>query len=51
VSGITTDATDDISSEVALLRAVEFAVPNLAAVLAGLIFIITKRAVESGQLT
>lgn len=51
VTSITADATDDISSKVALLRTIVFPVANLAAVLAGLVFVVTKSTVECGKLT
>ncbi len=50
MTGATTDATDNVSCEVALFRAVIFAMANIATVLANLILVITKRAVESGEL-
>jgi hypothetical protein len=40
VTCVTADATDDVGSVVALLRAIIFAVTDLAAVLTGLVFVI-----------
>ena len=48
---VTTDATDDVGGEVALLWAVVFAVTNLSTVLASLVLIVTKSTVECGKLT
>jgi hypothetical protein len=51
VTSLSTDAADDARSEVLLLRAVVFAMADLAAVLAGLVLVVTKGTVESGKLT
>jgi hypothetical protein len=48
---VTADTTDDVRSEVALLGAVIFAMPDLTAILASLVLIVTKSTVERRQLT
>lgn len=48
---IATDSTDDVGCEIACLRTVVLAVPDLTAILAGLILVIAKCAVESSELT
>lgn len=49
VASITTNAADDACCVVLLLGAVVFAMANLTAVLAGLVFIVAQRSVESSQ--
>jgi hypothetical protein len=51
VSSRTTNATNDIGCEVALLGTVILAVSNIATVLANLVFVITKGAIKSGEFT
>lgn len=51
VTCITAHTADDAGGEVLLLRTVIFAMTDLTAVLACLIFVITECTVESGQLT
>jgi hypothetical protein len=51
VTSVATDATDDVCGKVALFRAVVLAVSDLATVLAGLVFVVTKGTVESCELT
>lgn len=51
VAGIATHAANDTSGEVLLLRAVVLAVADLAAILAGLVLIVTEGSVQSSQLT
>lgn len=48
---ISTDATDDVGCEVALLWAIVLSVTNLAAVLASLVLIVSKRTIECCKLT
>jgi len=48
---VATDATDDIGGKVPLFRAIILAMSNLSAVLAGLVFIVTKGTVERCKLT
>ena len=51
MSGAPADTTDDVSSKVALLRALILPVTDVAAILAHLILIISKSSVESGEFT
>lgn len=51
MSSLTTDTTNDTSREVLLLRTVVLAVTNLTTVLAGLVLVVSKGTVESGELT
>lgn len=51
MSSVTADSTNDVCSEISLLRTVVFAVTNLTTVLASLVFIITKSTVECSELT
>ncbi len=50
VASVTTHATDDVGSVIASLWAVVLAVTDFAAVLAGLILVVTKGTVEGGKL-
>ena len=50
MSGAPTDTTDDVSSKVALLRALILPVTDVAAILTDLVFIIPKGSVESSKL-
>ena len=50
VTSISTDTADNTSREVLSIRAVVLAVTNLAAVLAGLVFVVTEGTVECGEL-
>jgi hypothetical protein len=47
MSGAAANTTNDVSSEVPLLRTVVFAVTHTAAILADLIFVVAERTVES----
>jgi len=49
VPGASADTADDISSKVALLRALILPVTDVAAVLADLVLIISKGSVESSK--
>jgi hypothetical protein len=51
VSGAPTDTTDDVSSKVALLRALILPVTDVATILTHLVLIISKSSVESGEFT
>jgi len=51
VASITADTADDVGGVVLLLRAVILAMSNLAAVLAGLVFVITQSSVQGSKLT
>lgn len=51
VAGIATHTANDAGSEILLLRAVVLAVSDLAAILAGLVLIVTEGSVQSSQLT
>ena len=50
MSGAPTDTTDDVSSKVALLRALILPVADVAAILTDLIFVVSKGSVESSKL-
>lgn len=50
VAGATAHTTDDISSEVALFRAIIFTMTKATAILTDLIFVITKGTIQSGKL-
>jgi len=50
MASISTDATDNPGGEVFGIWAVVLAVTDLAAVLAGLIFVVTEGTVERGEL-
>lgn len=50
MAGVATNATDDIGSEVALFGTIVFAVSNFAAVLTGLVLIVTQGTVKGSQL-
>jgi uncharacterized membrane protein len=50
VTSISTDAADDTGGEVFGVRAVVFAVTDFAAVLTGLVFVVTECTVERGKL-
>jgi hypothetical protein len=47
MSGAAANTTDDVSSEVPLLRTIVFAVAHTAAILADLVFVIAEGTVES----
>lgn len=49
MSGAPTDTTDDVSSKVALLRALILPVTDVAAVLTDLVFVVTKGSIESSK--
>jgi hypothetical protein len=49
--GLSADSANDTSSVVLFLRAIVFAVTNLTAILAGLVFVVTQRSVESSEFT
>lgn len=51
MTGVTADTADDVGGEVALLWAVVLSVADLSTVLAGLVLVVTKGTVESGELT
>lgn len=51
VPSVTTNATNDTSGVVLLLRTVVLAVADLAAILASLVLVISKGTVQRGQLT
>ena len=48
---IAANTTDDVGSEILLLRAVVLAMTNLSTVLACLVLIVTKSTVESSKFT
>ncbi len=50
VSSVTTDAAYDVGRVVLLLRTIVLAMADLAAVLTGLVFVVTKRTVQGSQL-
>jgi hypothetical protein len=50
VTGISTDAADDSGGEVLGVRAVVLAVTDFAAVLTGLVLVVTEGTVERGKL-
>ena len=50
MTSTTTNTTDDVSSEVALLGAIVFPVTKTTAILADLIFVIAKGTIQSGKL-
>ena len=50
MSSTATHTANDVSSEVTLLRTVVFAVTDPTTILADLVLVITKRAIEGGQL-
>ena len=49
VAGLTTDAANDTGCEILLLWAVVLAMTDFTAVLAGLVLVVTKGTVESGE--
>ena len=49
VAGVAADAADDVGGVVLTLGAVVLAVANLAAVLAGLVLVISQSTVERGE--
>lgn len=49
MSGAPADTTDDISSEVALLRALILPVADVTTILTNLVLIISKGSIESGK--
>ena len=51
MSCATADTADDVGGEVTLLRAVVLAVTDTTAILADLIFVITKSTIKSGKFT
>lgn len=51
VASVATEATDDVSCEILLLRTVILAMADSTTVLANLVFIVPKGAIESGKLT
>lgn len=51
MTGVATDATDDVRGEVLGVRAIVLAVADFTAVLAGLVFVVTEGTVQGGQLT
>jgi hypothetical protein len=51
MASVATDATNDVGGKVLGVRAVVLAVTNLAAVLAGLVFIVTKGTVKRSKFT
>ena len=51
VSGASADTADDVRCKVTLLRTVVLAVTYSTTVLANLVFIVPKGAIESGKLT
>jgi len=51
MSCISTDATDDVGREVALLWTIVLSVTNLTAVLASLVLVVSERTVECCKLT
>ena len=50
MAGVAADATDDVGGKVLCVRAVVFAVSDFAAVLAGLVLVVTEGTVECGEL-
>lgn len=51
MTGVATNTTDDVGSEVTLLRAIVLSVSNLSTVLACLVLVISKGTVESSKFT
>ncbi len=51
MASVSTDAADDVGSEVALLRAIVLSMSDLSTVLACLVLVITESTVESSKLT
>jgi hypothetical protein len=51
VTSVATDTANDVSCVVLSLRAIPFAVPNLATVLASLVLIVTKSSVQGSKLS
>lgn len=51
MTGISTNAADDVRGEVSLLGAIVLAMANLTAVLAGLVFIIAESTVQGSKLS
>lgn len=51
MAGVTADTADNVGSVVLLLGAIIFTMTDLAAVLAGLVLIITQGTVEGSKLT
>ena len=49
MSGAPADATDDVSSKVALLRALILPVTDVATILTDLVFVVSKGSVESSE--
>lgn len=49
MSGISTNAANDVGSEITLLRTIVFTMSNLTTILASLVFIVTKSTVEGGK--
>lgn len=49
MSGAPADTTDDVSSKVALLRALILPVTDVATILTHLVLVISKGSVESGE--
>ncbi|KAF2484203.1 hypothetical protein BDY17DRAFT_123818 [Neohortaea acidophila] len=49
MSGVSADSADDVGGEVTCFRAVVFAVADIAAILAGLVLVVTKGTVEGGK--
>lgn len=50
MSGTAANTTNDVSSEVSLLRTVVFAVTDTTTILAYLIFVVTEGTIESSKL-
>ncbi len=51
MSSVAADATNNASCEVLTFGAVVLSVTDLATILAGLVFVVAKRSVESSKLT
>ena len=49
MAGVAADATDDVGGVVLGLRAVVLAMPDFAAVLAGLVLVVAEGTVEGGE--
>ena len=50
MTSVPTDTADDVSSEVARLRAVVFAMADFAAILTGLVLVVAEGTVEGSEL-
>lgn len=51
MASVTAHATDDVRSDVTLVRAIVLSVAELSAVLAGLVLVVTEGTVQGGELS